>query len=323
MPEDHPPCCAPRRTTGAEPSAAAAPPGTRAEPVRRDTDDDSGLVRLAGGTFLMGSEDPGAYAEDGEGPVREVTLSPFRLDRHAVTNARFAEFVTATGHVTDAERIGTAFVFGGFLPDDFPPTRGVVEAPWWREVEGADWAHPEGPQSDVADRAEHPVVQVSWDDALAYCAWAGRRLPTEAEWEFAARGGLEQQRFPWGGSLTPGGEHRMNVFQGTFPGCNTAQDGYAGTAPVDAFPPNGHGLHNMTGNVWEWTADHWSTTWHREQERPLVDPRGPQVGDRRALRGGSYLCHSSYCWRYRTSARMSSTPDTPTGNVGFRCAGLD
>ena len=323
MPEDHPPCCAPRRTTGAEPSAAAAPPGTRAEPVRRDTDDDSGLVRLAGGTFLMGSEDPGAYAEDGEGPVREVTLSPFRLDRHAVTNARFAEFVAATGHVTDAELVGTAFVFGGFLPDDFPPTRGVVEAPWWREVEGADWAHPEGPQSDVADRAEHPVVQVSWDDALAYCAWAGRRLPTEAEWEFAARGGLEQQRFPWGGSLTPGGEHRMNVFQGTFPGRNTAQDGYAGTAPVDAFPPNGHGLHNMTGNVWEWTADHWSTTWHREQERPLVDPRGPQVGDRRALRGGSYLCHSSYCWRYRTSARMSSTPDTPTGNVGFRCAGLD
>jgi len=323
VPEDHPPCCAPRRTTGAEPSAAAAPPGTRAEPVRRATDDDSGLVRLAGGTFLMGSEDPGAYAEDGEGPVREVTLSPFRLDRHAVTNARFAEFVAATGHVTDAERVGTAFVFGGFLPDDFPPTRGVVEAPWWREVEGADWAHPEGPQSDVADRAEHPVVQVSWDDALAYCAWAGRRLPTEAEWEFAARGGLEQQRFPWGGSLTPGGEHRMNVFQGSFPGRNTAQDGYAGTAPVDAFPPNGHGLHNMTGNVWEWTADHWSTTWHREQERPLVDPRGPQVGDRRALRGGSYLCHSSYCWRYRTSARMSSTPDTPTGNVGFRCAGLD
>jgi len=323
VPEDHPPCCAPRRTTGAEPSAAAAPPGTRAEPVRRDTDDDSGLVRLAGGTFLMGSEDPGAYAEDGEGPVREVTLSPFRLDRHAVTNARFAEFVAATGHVTDAELVGTAFVFGGFLPDDFPPTRGVVEAPWWREVEGADWAHPEGPQSDIADRAEHPVVQVSWDDALAYCAWAGRRLPTEAEWEFAARGGLAQQRFPWGGSLTPGGEHRMNVFQGTFPGRNTAQDGYAGTAPVDAFPPNGHGLHNMTGNVWEWTADHWSTTWHREQERPLVDPRGPQVGDRRALRGGSYLCHSSYCWRYRTSARMSSTPDTPTGNVGFRCAGLD
>ena len=323
MPEHHPPCCAPRRTAGSEPAADAAEPGTRVASLRRAAEDDTGLVRLAGGTFLMGSEDPGAYAEDGEGPVREVALSPFRLDRHAVTNAQFAEFVTATGHVTDAERVGTAFVFGGLLPDDFPPTRGVVEAPWWREVEGADWAHPEGPHSDVADRADHPVVQVTWDDAQAYCTWAGRRLPTEAEWEFAARGGLEQQRFPWGGSLTPGGEHRMNVFQGTFPARNTEQDGYAGTAPVGAFPPNGYGLHNMTGNVWEWTADRWSTTWHGEQERPLVDPRGPQTGDRRALRGGSYLCHASYCWRYRTSARMGSTPDTPTGNVGFRCAGLD
>ena len=323
MPEDRAPCCAPRRATGVEPGAAGSSPGTRVGAAHRASDDEAGLVRLAGGTFLMGSEDPGAYAEDGEGPVREVSLSPFRLDRHATTNARFAEFVAATGHVTDAERVGTAFVFAGFLPDDFPPTRGAVEAPWWREVEGADWAHPDGPQSDVADRADHPVVQVSWDDAQAYCAWAGRRLPTEAEWEFAARGGLEQQRFPWGGSLTPGGEHRMNVFQGSFPGRNTAKDGYAGTAPVGAFPPNGYGLHNMTGNVWEWTADRWSTTWHREQERPLVDPEGPQVGDRRALRGGSYLCHSSYCWRYRTSARMGSTPDTPTGNVGFRCAGLD
>jgi sulfatase modifying factor 1 len=321
VPENQPPCCAPRRTSEAAPRAAAASPKTYAGTVRRDAHD-GGLVELAGSTFRMGSEDPGAYADDGEGPVREVSLSPFRLDRHTVTNAQFAEFVAATGHVTDAERVGTAFVFGGFLPDDFPPTRGVVDAPWWREVDSADWAHPEGPQSDVADRADHPVVQVSWDDAQAYCAWAGRRLPTEAEWEFAARGGLEQQRFPWGGSLTPGGEHRMNVFQGTFPGRNTEADGYAGTAPVGTFPPNGYGLHNMTGNVWEWTADRWSTTWHREQGRPLVDPAGPPVGDRRALRGGSYLCHSSYCWRYRTSARMGSTPDTPTGNVGFRCAGL-
>jgi formylglycine-generating enzyme required for sulfatase activity len=209
-------------------------------------------------------------------------------------------------------------VFAAFLPDDFPPTRGVVDAPWWREVEGADWQHPEGPGSDVGARAEHPVVHVSWDDASAFCSWAGLRLPTEAEWEYAARGGLVQQRFPWGGQLTPGGQHRMNVFQGRFPDRNTVKDGYAGTAPVTAFPPNAFGLRNTTGNVWEWTADRWSTTWHRTAG--TADPHGPPTGDRRVLRGGSYLCHASYCWRYRTSARMGSTPDSPTGNVGFRCA---
>jgi formylglycine-generating enzyme required for sulfatase activity len=163
-------------------------------------------------------------------------------------------------------------------------------------------------------------VHVSWHDASAFCAWARLRLPTEAEWEYAARGGLEQQRFPWGSSLTPGGEHRMNVFQGTFPATNTEKDGYAGTAPVGAFPANGFGLHEMTGNVWEWTADRWSTTWHRTLSAPVTDPQGPPDGDRRVLRGGSYLCHSSYCWRYRTTARMGSTPDSPSGNVGFRCA---
>jgi formylglycine-generating enzyme required for sulfatase activity len=182
------------------------------------------------------------------------------LDRHAVSNERFARFVAATGYTTEAETFGSAFVFGGLLPDDFPPTRAVVDAPWWREVEGADWAHPEGPQSGWDDRVDHPVVHVSWNDALAFCSWTGLRLPAEAEWEYAARGGLEQQRFPWGNALTPGGEHRMNVFQGRFPADNTMKDGYAGTAPVGAFPPNGFGLHNMTGNVWEWTADRWPST---------------------------------------------------------------
>ena len=278
------------------------------------------FVSLPGGSFLMGSEDPGSYAEDGEGPVREVVVSPFDLDAHTVSNDGFTRFVDATGYRTDAETVGSAFVFAGFLPDDFPPTRAVVEAPWWREVEGADWRHPEGPHSDLDGRSDHPVVQVSWHDAEAYCAWAGARLPTEAQWEYAARGGLVQQRFPWGSSLTPGGEHRMNVFQGTFPTINTTKDGYAGTAPVSAYPPNAFGLHNMTGNVWEWTADRWSTSWHTTETQPLVDPQGPGAGDRRALRGGSYLCHVSYCWRYRTSARMGTTPDSPSGNVGFRCA---
>ena len=276
------------------------------------------LVSFPGGPFLMGCDDPGAYGADGEGPVRNVQLSAFRLDACCVTNERFARFVAATGHRTEAEDAGTAFVFAGFLPEGFPPTRGAAAAPWWREVEGASWRHPEGPGSDLRGRDQHPVVQVSWHDAQAFCAWAGLRLPTEAEWEFAARGGLEQQRFPWGNQLTPGGEHRMNVFQGRFPTVNTVKDGYAGPAPVDAFEPNAFGLHNMTGNVWEWTQDRWSVTWHRSASP--VDPKGPPEGDRRVLRGGSYLCHVSYCWRYRTSARMGSTPDSPTGNVGFRCA---
>ncbi len=278
------------------------------------------LVTLTGGSFLMGCEDTGAYAEDGEGPVREVRVSAFQLDRHTVTNERFSRFVEETGRRTDAETDGSAFVFAGFLPDDFPPTRAVRDAPWWREVEGADWSHPEGPDSGLSGREQHPVVHVSWNDTQAFCEWASLRLPTEAEWEYAARGGLEQQRFPWGNSLTPGGEHRMNVFQGRFPALNTAKDGYAGTAPVDEFPPNAYGLHQMTGNVWEWTADRWSTTWHQTPHAVPVDPEGPPDGDRRVLRGGSYLCHLSYCWRYRTSARMGSTPDSPSGNVGFRCA---
>ena len=311
-------CCAPE---GRSPVACGADHEPKQTPhVGTDIARGSRFVRLPGGSFLMGSEDPGTYVEDGEGPVREVQLGAFEIDAYAVSNDMFARFVAQTGYRTQAEAVGSAFVFSGLLPDDYPPTRGVAGAPWWREVEGADWRHPEGPQSDLDGRGDHPVVQVSWHDAQAYCGWASARLPTEAEWEYAARGGLVQQRFPWGRSLTPGGEHRMNVFQGEFPTQNTAKDGYAGTAPVSAYPPNPFGLHNMTGNVWEWTADRWSTSWHVHQPRPLVDPRGPLEGDRRVLRGGSYLCHASYCWRYRTSARMGNTPDTATGNTGFRCA---
>jgi sulfatase modifying factor 1 len=275
------------------------------------------MVQLPGGAFRMGSEDSFAYPEDGEGPTREVELSPFWIDACAVTNAQFGAFVDVTAYVTEAERFGWSFVFGGLLPDDFPPTEAVALAPWWRKVEGADWSHPEGPQSTLDERADHPVVHVSWTDADAYCEWAGKRLPTEAEWERAARGGLDGKVFPWGDELEPEGEHRMNVWQGDFPATNTLDDGYLGLAPVGAFEPNGFGLHNMTGNVWEWTHDWFHPTFRQRDRRH--DPLGPVGGMHKVQKGGSYLCHHSYCRRYRVAARQGSTPESSTGNVGFRC----
>jgi formylglycine-generating enzyme required for sulfatase activity len=306
---DH--CCTPGRVAGPAPIgdlpvASAPSPGAPA------------LLNIPGGSFHMGSVGTGAYPADGEGPIHVVELSPHRIAAHAVTNEEFAAFVDATGHVSEAERFGWSFVFAGLLPDDFPPTRAVVQTPWWRQVEGADWRHPEGPHSDVAGRARHPVVHVTWHDAVAFCAWQGTRLPTEAEWEHAARGGRRGLTFPWGDELEPGGEHAMNVFQGTFPAGDTAADGYAGTAPVDAYEANGFGAYNMTGNVWEWCHDWFSPTYYRHSDRR--DPHGPAAGTNRVMRGGSYLCHESYCRRYRVAARSSNTPDSSAGNIGFRVA---
>lgn len=307
MMTDH--CCAPSR-----PPDPAAP---MSEPVLRGpmaTD----LLAIAGGSFRMGAVGAMAYDGDGEAPVHVVELSPYGLAAQAVTNDEYTAFVAATGHVGDAERFGWSFVFAGHLPDDFPPTRAVGTAPWWRQVHGADWSHPDGPHSDLAGRGRHPVVHVSWQDAMAYCAWRGTRLPTEAEWEHAARGGLRGRTFPWGDDLEPGGRHAMNVFQGQFPAGDTGADGYTGTAPVDAFEPNGFGAYNMTGNVWEWCADWYSPTYYRHSARR--DPVGPSEGTRRVMRGGSYLCHESYCRRYRVAARSSNTPDSTTDNLGFRVA---
>ena len=197
-------------------------------------------------------------------------------------------------------------MFAAFLPEDFPDTRAVVGAEWWRQVYGADWRHPDGPQSTIEDRMDHPVVHVSWTDASAYCAWSGTRLPTEAEWEYAARAG-SRGPVPWGDELEPDGEHRMNVFQGRFPHENRCTDGYEGTAPVDAFPPNTFGLYNVTGNVWEWCHDWYDSSYY--EHSPRVNPMGPADGTLRVQRGGSYLCHESYCRRYRVSARLGSEPD--------------
>jgi len=303
------PCCAP--------SASGHDRSAHRLPTSRVTASTEGMLSLESGAFLMGSVDEWAYPGDGEGPVRRVKLGGYWIDAHAVSNADFERFVANTGYITEAEEYGWSFVFGGLLPDDFPPTRGVAHAPWWRQVERADWRHPEGPQSDLDGRDNHPVVHVSHDDAQAFCAWAGKRLPTEAEWEFAARGGLEGRVFPWGDELEPSGRHRMNVWQGTFPRLNTRADGYLGTCPVDSYEPNDFGLYNMTGNVWEWCADWYSRDFHTRDKR--TNPRGPSAGTRKAARGGSYLCHASYCRRYRVAARNSLEPESTTGNVGFRC----
>jgi formylglycine-generating enzyme required for sulfatase activity len=306
-------CCVP-----GDPRPGDAP-GTPFEAVPQDagTHPDT-WVDVPAATFRMGDDSVWAYPGDGEGPVHTVALDAFRIDRFAVTNDSFARFVEATGWATDAERFGWSFVFAGLLPADFPDTRAVVGAEWWRQVFGADWRHPEGPHSDVAARADHPVVHVSWRDAIAYCRWTGTRLPTEAEWERAARGGREGEAFPWGDDLEPGGEHRMNVFQGSFPDSNTGGDGFLGTAPVDAFPANDLGLHNMTGNVWEWCADWFAVDAYAEHD--ASNPHGPAHGEQRVQRGGSYLCHLSYCRRYRVSARYGSEPASSTGNAGFRVA---
>lgn len=263
------------------------------------------LIALPSGTFRMGTDDRDGFREDCEGPVREVHVDSFAVDPHCVSNARFADFVDATGYRTQAEQFGWSYVFAKFVP---PELRKVsprpAAAPWWCAVSGACWRQPEGPGSTAEDRWDHPVVQVSWYDAVAFCRWAGLRLPTENEWEYAARGGLDQARYPWGDELTPGGVHRCNVWQGRFPVKDVAADGYSGTAPVDAYEPNGYGVHNVAGNVWEWCADWFDS---REQNR--------------SMRGGSYLCHSSYCNRYRVAARTANSPDSSSGNIGFRCVG--
>lgn len=317
------PCCAPQRDSPAHTRVTAdardmvfADGSAATTPVA----DRPQLVTLPGGTFLMGSDDPQAFPGDGEGPVRPVAVAPFRIGIHAVTNAEFSAFIQDTGYSTQAQRAGNSFVFGAFVSAAVARTVAhvVAQTPWWWLVEGADWAHPEGPDSSLEGRQHHPVVHVSWLDAVRYCEWAGGRLPTEAEWEYAARGGLVQKRYAWGNELRPGGVHMCNIWQGKFPDVNHGTDGYQGTAPVDAFAPNGYGLFNVCGNVWEWCSDWFSATHHLTG--PRTNPRGPAHGTARVTRGGSYLCHKSYCNRYRVAARSSNTPDSSTGNIGFRLA---
>jgi formylglycine-generating enzyme required for sulfatase activity len=290
-------------------------PTENAEPHRR-----SDMIYLPGGEFRMGNgSSKDGFPADGEGPVRAVKLKPFYIDACTVTNRQFAEFVNAKSYKTEAEKFGWSYVFEMFLTSrQTPHLMGRVQGtPWWFGVKGAFWFQPEGPGSDIEERMEHPVVHVTWNDAAAYCKWAGKRLPTEAEWEYAARGGLEQKKYPWGDELTPEGKHMCNIWQGTFPEKNTKRDGYVGTAPAMSYEPNGYGLYNVSGNVWEWVNDWFSRTAYGDE--PADNPKGPVSGERRSMRGGSYLCHKSYCNRYRVAARNSNTPDSSAGNIGFRC----
>jgi formylglycine-generating enzyme len=311
------PCCVPSKQRAALLVSSRAASAGRQRAVAGATD---GMVLLVGGSFLMGTDVKEAFPADGEGPVRRVRVDPFLIDRATVSNEAFARFADATHYVTEAERFGWSFVFAGDLPDagaKSPERNSVPGVTWWKRVYGANWRQPEGPQSDLAQRANHPVVHVSWNDAFAYATWAGKRLPSEAEWEFAARGVLEQKLYPWGDELTPGGRHMCNIWQGEFPFHNTAEDGFASVAPVDAYPPNGFGLFSMTGNTWEWCADWFDATFHQFATRE--NPVGPPTGSAKVLKGGSYLCHHSYCNRYRVAARSSSTPDSSTTNMSFRC----
>lgn len=320
MVDDHPapaPCCAAQACSEATSAASdhtSAP--FRPDPSTRST---NGQVRLPGGTFAMGDGFSEGYEADGETPVHQVTLEPFWIDETAVTNAAFAAFVKATNYVTEAEKFAVSAVFHLAVAAGPGDIIGRADrTPWWLAIRGADWRHPEGPRSNIADRPNHPVVHTSWADARTYCEWAGKRLPTEAEWEYAARGGLHGARFPWGDDLTPRGRWNCNIWQGAFPTHNTLEDGHLTTAPVKSYRSNGHGLWNTAGNVWEWCADWFSADYYTHS--PETDPRGPDHGTDRVMRGGSFLCHHTYCHRYRVAARSHNTPDSSSANIGFRCA---
>ena len=277
------------------------------------------FARIDACTFTMGNDGPDAIVVDGEGPARRVELSCYDIATTCVTNREFSDFVRATKYVTDAERLGYSYVFYLQVSAEARARarHTAADLAWWLPVAFASWQRPEGAGSHIHTRQEHPVVHVSWHDAQAYCAWSGARLPTEAQWECAARGGLEGRRFAWGDALHDADGWHANVWRGDFPNA-PADDWHPGPVAVEAFAPNGFGLYNVCGNVWEWCEDWFAPTYHVETE--ARDPRFGRPTGRRALRGGSYLCHDSYCNRYRVSARSSNTPDSTSGNVGFRVA---
>ncbi len=307
-------CCVPARAHETREPAEAA---TLASPAHEA--DVARLLVLPGGEFLMGNEAPDGFPEDGEGPCRQVRLDSFGISAATVTNREFRKFVHETRYVTEAERFGSSFVFYLQAPEAIRRAARVVPGglPWWLPVAGACWQRPEGPGSHIYHRLDHPVVHVSWNDARAYCVWSGQRLPTEAEWEYAARGGLHAKKYPWGDELEPEGRPRCNIWQGSFPN-QTTEPWRPWTMPASSFEPNGFGLYSVVGNVWEWCEDWFSPAYHLETAEH--NPKFSEETGRRSMRGGSFLCHASYCNRYRVAARSANTPSSSSGNCGFRVA---
>jgi formylglycine-generating enzyme required for sulfatase activity len=316
MEENNDSCCSPQRP---ESSVDAAPQEFVPSGISSNPD----FVSIPAGEFIMGTDEP-FYPTDGEGPSRSIWLDEFKISRFSVTNSQFAKFIEATGYVTEAETYGWSYVFNGFI-DEATSSRqsaGIASsAPWWLAVEGASWFQPFGNSQTIESILDHPVVHVTHTDALEFCRWSGYKLPTEAQWEKASRGGLVGTYFPWGDELLEGEKHNTNIWQGEFPQLNTQDDGFFGTAPVNSFRPNNFGLYNTVGNVWEWTSDFWSTRWHiPNTEETRKNPAGPyKDAGNRVLKGGSFMCHDSYCFRYRNSARTYNSPNTSTSHIGFRC----
>lgn len=286
--------------------------------------DGASLKKIPAQTFKMGNAQPHhGFESDNEGPEAEVSIPEFYLSETTVTNQMFHKFVLETGYITEAERIGTSYVFQGLVKEENRDQVNVQPTPmtWWLDIQEANWRKPEGPGSTISDRMDHPVVHVTWNDAMAYCRWAGGRLPTEAEWEAAARGGYESLEYQWGNELHPDGEHLANLWQGEFPHTNTVEDGYKGTAPADAFFVNDYGVRQMTGNVWEWCLNPSRiplTSFTDKTAQDFLEELTDHEVENKATRGGSFLCHGSYCTRYRVAARNGNSAESASSNIGFR-----
>lgn len=323
---------------------ANKPPAADTTNTAQHADSQQHMVLVPGGSFAMGAADEAAQAD--EQPVHSVSVDTFLMDEHEVTNAAFAAFVAATHYVTTAEKpISKEEMMEGLPPGSPEPDSSLLQpgslvfsppdhavplddvSQWWAFVPGASWQHPEGPGSNITGREQYPVVHISWDDAQAYARWAGKRLPTEAEWEYAARGGLKQQPFTWGTEAITAGKPKANTWNGHFPYDNTKKDGYYGTAPAKSYAPNSYGLYDMSGNVWEWVADWYDANYYQQVPNAAQNPKGPAKGfdpadpsaPKRVIRGGSFMCSDEYCSGYRVTARMKTTPTSGLANLGFRC----